>query len=292
MNVCRERDTNTIIRELPSTFSDVHIHTSGSRVTRLSLSHWRSLGIIDRTFCFRATQLRKLHRFHTIMKQVVFLRHGESLGQIANKKVMSRRDPSLTDCFLSPKGIQQAKGLKDHPILNSYQFDLICTSPLTRAFATCCLAFGHLAEEQEQSQDDDDDRTAITTTFVVNADIREIGSRIPENRGRPVNKVLRDIRKKLGWISQHRLDRFDFTMLPHSWPEVPHADHDQPKRRDAKDCFIEWLRSREETTIAVICHYNTIRWFLENRIQSVPNCQPIECIFTDGGKLMLKDELK
>lgn len=88
---------------------------------------------------------------HKNMKQVVLIRHGESLGQIANKNGISRRDPRLTDCFLSPKGIQQASELNENAILNKYQFDLICTSPLTRALATCCLAFGHLCWEQFQS---------------------------------------------------------------------------------------------------------------------------------------------
>mmetsp|Transcript_29804 Transcript_29804/g.60504 ORF Transcript_29804/g.60504 Transcript_29804/m.60504 type:complete len:231 (+) Transcript_29804:1192-1884(+) len=211
----------------------------------------------------------------TTMKKVVLIRHGESLGQIARKNGISRRDPSLTDCFLSPKGIQQATELKGNAILNRYQFDLICSSPLTRALATCCLAFGHLAEERNK------DDACSTTTFVVNSDICEIGGRIPENQGRPLNKVLRAIRKELGWcISQHCLDRFDFTSLPVSWPF-------HPKGRDGKENFIQWLRGRDETTIGVVCHYNTIRWLLQNAVDDVPNCHPIECILTDAGKLIL-----
>ena len=45
-------------------------------------------------------------------KTIIFIRHGESLGQTARARGLSRKDSSLLDADLSPKGQRQAKDLK------------------------------------------------------------------------------------------------------------------------------------------------------------------------------------
>ena len=192
-----------------------------------------------------------------------------------------RNDPNLVDCFLAPMGIRQAKELKCHPKLAKYEFDLTCTSPLTRALATTCLAFDHLAEEGNDEVVASLSSTQPPCNFIVNADICEIGSKIPENQGRPIKQVIKEVRKKIGWIAPKCLESFDFSLVEDSWPK------DTNNNKDRKDEFLQWLRTRKERTIAVVCHYNTIRLLLNNTVNHVPNCHPIECTFSDDGELTM-----
>merc|ERR1712032_906158 len=54
--------------------------------------------------------------------------------------------------------------------------------------------------------------------------------------------------------------------------------------------FLIWLPKRTEVNIAVVCHYNVIKWLLNNAVHRVPNCTPIECILTNDGELFLKSK--
>jgi broad specificity phosphatase PhoE len=243
------------------------------------------------------------------MKNVVLIRHGESLGQTATERGQSRKDPRLRDCYLSRKGIRDAQRLRSNKIMSQYQFDLVCSSPLSRALSTCVLGLGHIIEEelmiQQQQQEDDETMEESTahstnpcipsttptprrrTPFIVRADICEMGKGIPENHGRPVNKVLKDLKKKLSLASSYSncIEEFDFSMVPASWPETDEFSTDASLglRR-----FLAWLNSRPEENVAVVCHYRVIRCMLNDSIVRVRNCMPIECILTDEGELLLK----
>ena len=126
------------------------------------------------------------------MKNIVLIRHGESLGQTARENGLSRsKDPSLRDCFLSRKGIHQACGLR-REIDNLHQqnkFELICTSPLTRAAATCVLGLGHLSESCISiSEDGHGGSGESSVPFICHPNLAESGCRgMPENQGRPSN---------------------------------------------------------------------------------------------------------
>lgn len=239
------------------------------------------------------------------MKNIVLIRHGESLGQTARRRGQSRSDPRLVDCFLSSKGIQEASQLRSNGILNQYDFDLVCTSPLSRALLTCILALGHiiedelLLEEKHQSGVLTFTSTPVPsitptrttrTPFIARADICEIGKGIPENQGRPLGPLVKDLKKKLSIVSSSAkcMDHIDFSMLPISWPEI---EGTSSGRKHGVASFLAWLTSRPEENVAIVCHYNVIKWMLQNAIDRVPNCTPIECILTDEGELLLKSDL-
>ena len=244
------------------------------------------------------------------MKNVVLIRHGESLAQTARERGQSRKDPSLTDCYLSRKGIRDAQRLRSNEIMSQYQFDLVCTSPLSRALSTCALGLGHIIEEelilQQQEQEDELESNAQSinpcvpsttptprrrTPFIVRADICEMGKGVPENHGRPVNKVLKDLKKKLSLASSYPncIEEFDFSMVPASWPKT-----DEFSKNTSKDPrnFLSWLNSRPEENVAVVCHYHVIKCLLKDSIGHVRNCMPIECILTDEGELLLESAIQ
>jgi hypothetical protein len=116
--------------------------------------------------------------------------------------------------------------------------------------------------------------------IVVRAEISEAGSKLPENQGRSVSAIVKDLKKNN--ISTECIDWIDFSMLPESWPNVVEYRHG-----NKLESFTSWLKSRQETNIAVVCHCNVIKWLLKNAIDRVPNCEPIECILTDDGRWML-----
>ena len=155
----------------------------------------------------------------------------------------------------------------------------MCTSPLTRAVATCVLALGHIPAREGEATTL---TTAVATTpFICHPDLAEVGSSIPENRGRPITTVLREVRNSLkhhGEVSC--LNRIDFSLLPPSWPDTT-ASASAPKNKPSVRIFLQWLHDRPETNIAVVCHHNVIQNLLHDR-RRVPNCVPITCVMNEG----------
>ena len=232
------------------------------------------------------------------MKNVVLIRHGQSLGQTCYENGMDRDDEALTDCFLSKRGVSEAAQLRFDETLLSYNFDLVCTSPLTRAVATCVLALGHITDREiEQSADG-----VPTTPFIALADIAEMGKSIPENTGRKIKSVKKDLKNKLStnsvceWIcgsgkAAACLDRIDFSLLPSSWPVVRECSRKEKRRK--LQIFLKWLMEREEKKIAIVCHYHIIRLLLRNAVNYIPNCVPVECVLLDmdgAARLVLKSD--
>ena len=133
------------------------------------------------------------------VKKIVLIRHGESLGQVSGRKYGWNRktDVRLRDCPLTHHGQHQARQLSTRFVASSTdesnttmkdvddndnssrcwnEIDLVISSPLTRALQTTLLAFGGHA-----------------INILVSYDIREIGSRIPENIPRDIKSVLNDL---------------------------------------------------------------------------------------------------
>lgn len=224
------------------------------------------------------------------MKQITLIRHAESLGQTARDRGLNRaKDPSLIDCFLTQKGIYQAFSLQ--PTISALherdEFDLIVVSPLTRAVATCTIAFGHLyAQEQQEQQKDEKDSAAsgeqqikMLPPIICHPDIAEIGSRItiPECQARAIKDVKKSIKYELSHYlanAEEFVESIDYELLPKTWPKT--------KDRGMVAYFMEWLNQRTESNIAVVCHYNVILALLRHQgVQNVDNCVPIKCFMID-----------
>jgi broad specificity phosphatase PhoE len=200
-------------------------------------------------------------------KVLYLIRHGESQGQVARRNGLDRkRDPSLMDAGLTQKGWGQATqipGLLGTKAMSS--IELVVSSPLTRALHTALVAFQDLRED---------------SSFVLHYDICEIGSNIPENIPRPVEKVIHDLQ------GLPRVEQVDHESLkPDNWPpdQSHHESSSKNGRNESIHKFLLWLaQEREETVIAVVCHYNVIQAALGPGIKPL-NATPIACqLFSDG----------
>lgn len=210
-------------------------------------------------------------------KIIYLIRHGESKGQAAGSRGTPRTDPSLLDADLTRKGRNQANeidSLLGEDVMSSIQ--LIVSSPLTRALNTALVGF------KNRPQD---------CNIIVRYDIREVGSKIPENIPRPIKDVLKD----LSYLP--RTDELDYhTFKPEEWPPSNNVSCGSKKKKrvishsrhtvnDSIRNFLLWLsQERAERTIAVVCHYNVIRSMLSPAIHPT-NGIPIACQLNDNGEL-------
>ena len=186
-------------------------------------------------------------------KTIVLLRHGESLGQTAKRRGVSRKDKSLLDCNLTTKGIQQAKEVTKYPSLTD--IDLVVTSPLTRALCTAFYGFQHLS----------------TIPFICYPGLKEEGggTSIPENQARPIKTILKEHPELKGLYP-------DFSLVPKEWPNEDNLS-EKGKLAGLKD----FLLSRNEQKIVIVCHHNIIKKLLPELSESVRNCTPIVCRIQD-----------
>lgn len=172
-------------------------------------------------------------------KTIYLIRHGESLGQLANEK-RRRSDNNLRDCQLSDTGIIQAKDIinRINEEDNNVDYDtieLVVCSPLTRAIQTAILAFPN-------------------KPILIDYNLREVGTMIPENIPRSIKDVLYDLN-----INKNHQNIDYITLKPDNWPR----NHDQTPnviRKDQIRQSIQYLvTNRSESIIAVVCHYHVIR---------------------------------
>jgi len=183
-------------------------------------------------------------------KRIYLIRHGQSQGQVASKHAR-RVDTKLTDCGLTLTGIDQATRIPES-LGEAYQrIELIVSSPLTRALQTAVTGFAG-------------------KPVMVHYDLREVGSTtIPENVPRKMKDVLAD----LGCHVDMTIVDVD-TFRPDQWPR----HHDTPPkviRRDHIRRVFQWIGSRPEKCVAVVCHYHVIRAALQDPWDcSGPNIHP------------------
>jgi broad specificity phosphatase PhoE len=231
------------------------------------------------------------------VKKLILIRHGQSTGQASKKLGWDRKtDFRLRDCPLTSRGQEQAKQLATKFVAPSStcrnedercsstvdnqgkrsdwnKIELVVSSPLTRALQTALLAFGQ-----------------IPINILVSYEIREIGSKIPENIPRDIKSVLDDLHPLLAngrqiitsetkndHEDERRRDETTFiqkptglaptsvetsvldvaTRRPKDWPRdfTPNV-----VMKDRIRAFLNYLyHDRPETSIAVVCHYNVIR---------------------------------
>jgi len=202
------------------------------------------------------------------VKTIYMIRHGESQGQAATRNGLDRKnDPTLLDCDLTTKGQAEACGIQSffsEQEMESIQ--LVVSSPLTRALHTALLGFPN-------------------KNILVQYDLRELGSKAPENLPRDIEEVLADLE-----ISLSRRDENVFldvnSLKPSDWPR----DYSPLViKKDRIRKVFKWLYSdRDENTVAVVCHYNVIRSAVIDSEKLKPkNAIPIRCSLYSNGELML-----
>lgn len=218
------------------------------------------------------TRLSNVGVDQNLCKTIYLIRHGQSEGQVARKQRRDRNDPSLTDCGLTSLGREQAKEIPN--LLDTTAIDLVVSSPLTRALKTAILGFPN-------------------HDVLILYELREMGSRIPENRPRSMKRVTKSLEADI----EDRVSRgvaIDMTSLqPAEWPRET-ASSNVPKSERLQLAF-EWLyKERSERTIAVVCHYNVIRAILQDRLGRTSirpeNADPIKCLLSPDGSVVTTEE--
>jgi broad specificity phosphatase PhoE len=201
-------------------------------------------------------------------KTIYLIRHGQSQGQAARSNGISRTDMSLLDCGLTLRGQSEAMHIpKKFTREELESIKLVVSSPMTRALNTALLGFPE-------------------TNIMVHYDLKELGSKIPENRPREMQEVLKDLQH----LIDGRNDMATFldveSLLPEGWPwryTRPNVKGNDHLRR-----VFQWLyHEREESTMAIVCHYNVIRSAVSRNGSSLhpENALPIRCDLHSDGEL-------
>ena len=199
-------------------------------------------------------------------KTVYLIRHGQSQGQASRKNGIRRDDKTLLDCNLTNRGISEAKHLPK--LFTEEQLksvELVISSPMTRALHTALLGFP-------------------SNDIIAHYDLRELGTKIPENIPREMKDVLRDLEPV--WSERDfESVKFDVeSMQPEDWPwrYSPNI-----KQKDLVREAFRWMyQEREENVIAVVCHYNVIRSAMVRGNSIRPeNAVPIRCKLYSSGIL-------
>ena len=209
----------------------------------------------------------------TSFKTVYLIRHAQSQGQIANRAAR-KTDLSLTDCDITPLGVQQATQI---PCLFTKEqldsIELVVSSPLTRALHTAMLGFPN-------------------QNVLVGYALGEVSrNSIPENTARPIQDVLSDLSRDISKRDSSAI--IDHTSLqPGVWPPKPPAVESgggyQHEIEAATLLLQQLYQDRSETTMAIVCHYNVIRSLLAHHqgISIRPtNAIPIQCRLYANGKI-------
>ena len=234
-------------------------------------------------------------------KTIYLIRHGHSQGQVASSNGLDRKSsPELLDCGLTKIGESQARNLSEDCFTQGEldSIELVISSPLTRALHTALVGFPR-------------------HDILVHYDLREIGSKAPENEPRNMVDVLNDLSPVIQARSCHNSNpddtnsrgssegsinaryskqkaspSLDFKSLqPHDWPRDYRPN---VVKRDRLRKLLEWLyNERQETTIAIVCHYNVIRSLIvdSSTLNIRPkNAMPICCLLHSNGDLILDEK--
>ena len=160
--------------------------------------------------------------------RIVCLRHGESTFNAAHRA--TGQDPGHRDARLTERGQGQARAARER--LAAVPFELVVTSPLTRAIETSAIVFGeHPAAPR-------------VLVEVLHRECQESSCDV----GRATSEIAREF------------PHLDVGHLPEIWwhaedepvGEYPVEPRHLFDRRVLE--FREWLRRRPERTIAVVGH--------------------------------------
>ena len=161
--------------------------------------------------------------------RIVCIRHGESTFNAAHRD--TGRDPDHRDARLTPRGQGQARAAR--AALAAIPFDLVVTSPLTRAIETSAILFGaHPASPK-------------VLVEVLHRECQESSCDV----GRAASEIAAEF------------PHLDVGHLPEIWWHVEAGFEAggypvEPRRLfDGRvAAFRDWLRARPERTIAVVGH--------------------------------------
>jgi broad specificity phosphatase PhoE len=202
-------------------------------------------------------------------KTIYLIRHGESQGQAARSDGISRNHISLLDCGLTRRGQSEAMHVPKRFTREELEsIQLVVSSPMSRALNTALLGFPE-------------------KHIIVHYDLKELGSKIPENRPREMQEVLKDLQH----LVDERNERTTLdvkSLLPEGWPwrySRPNVKGNDHLRR-----VFQWLyHERDESTMAVVCHYNVIRSAVSRNGSSLhpENALPIRCELYSNGELVV-----
>lgn len=184
--------------------------------------------------------------------RIVCIRHGESTFNAHHR--VTGRDPGHIDARLSELGHQQAAAARKN--LQKIPFELVVTSPLTRALQTTAGIFsGHPSKP-------------ALLVEVLHRECQESSCDV----GRAAS------------VLAYEFPDFDVGHLPEIWwhAEDPVQAEGYPvEPRDLFDArvagFRDWLRARPETTIAVVGH-STFFYHLTG--QWLANCEAMDLDLT------------
>ncbi|WP_375464987.1 histidine phosphatase family protein [uncultured Methylobacterium sp.] len=180
--------------------------------------------------------------------RIVCIRHGESTFNAAHRE--TGRDPGHLDARLTARGQGQARAAR--AALEAIPFDLVVTSPLTRAIETSAILFGaHPASPKIMVE-------------VLHRECQESSCDV----GRAASEIAAEF------------PHLDVGHLPEVWWHAEDglaADGYPVEPRRLFDgrvaAFRDWLRARPETTIAVVGHGT---FFFHLTGVWLDNCETVE----------------
>jgi len=186
-------------------------------------------------------------------KQIVFVRHAESLAQTVPQRHRAV-DGALLDSDLSAAGLAQLAAMQSE--LGGVAPDLVVSSPLTRALRTALALFPTAAP------------------VIAHPGLAEVNSfeTIPENVGRPWKRLMQD-------ASLSGLERVDASLVEaSSWPHRLTAEG-RPSSTAAD--AVAFLLVRPERRIVLVGHCN---WAQDNipGVGYVRNLDPIHLVLRAG----------
>jgi len=175
--------------------------------------------------------------------RIICIRHGESTFNAAHR--LGGGDPGHRDARLTPRGQAQAREARQR--LTDIPFELVVVSPLTRAIETAAIVFG---EHPSQPR---------VLVEVLHRECQESSCDV----GRATSEIAAEF------------PHLDVGHLPEIWwhaePGCEVGGYPVEPRHlfDARVAgFRDWLRTRPESTIAVVGHgtffYHLTGTFLEN----------------------------
>lgn len=216
-----------------------------------------------------------------IDKNIVFLRHGCTYMNEYLGRGLSFGAPGFTDVFtgadydryrdspLSAIGQRQAKALAQNRPSFLNDCELVVTSPLRRALQTLEIGIRpHLDEQPIIALPEAAERLYLVS-----------------DQGRPVEQLRQEfefvdftsgfVNKPVDpWWFHHKED--DTTAECVEWRPAGQGQcyacpGEPPHVFDARmESLYQWLKGRPESSIAVVCHWGVIDWFLDDDFD---NCQ-------------------
>jgi len=197
-------------------------------------------------------------------KTVHFIRHARGFHNVAGERdIREYRNPKYFDAHLTEMGWQQIRGLRKHltTVKPAFQVDLVIVSPMTRTLETACGLFG------SNSLTKDEPVLMVAQDGIE--DVRTAHGSISATDSPPV-LTLESCRE---YCDAHPCDRRrSLSYYKLNFPQVNFShieSEDDPlwtgEREDRTEFvsrvhrFLEILRKRPESEIAVVSHAGFLR---------------------------------